>query len=77
MFWWALSAAVAPPPSRRLVYFEGDLERWRGGAHSMAVEEGGRVINNEVARVPLQPHDTWQASADALAAAPPSLHLAW
>ena len=42
----------------------------------MAVDKGGRVINNEVALAPFLPQSTWHEAADVLVAGLPTLSKA-
>ena len=43
----------------------------------MVVDQGGRAIDNEVARTPVMPHGTWKEAADAVAPRMPPVSDAW
>ena len=74
---WSAAAGTSPPSPPRVLRGAVLGAVGGGGAHSMAVDEGGRVIDNEVARAPFPPHSRWQEAADALAAGLPTLSEAW
>ena len=67
-----LAAAALPSPRCVIRGVVLGSNRGGGGGHSISVDQGGRAIDNEVARASLPPHGTWQEAADALPSALPT-----